>query len=216
MVFAYTVVEAEILQIAEDNGGNLKTTIYNKYGFDSSGSHLRAMQPDSMGDLPECKTLNASQMVPLRLVAMVDGKVVSGLTNTNTTCCTICDKSGPEMAKNEEASPLHFGLCVFEALLHICYKQDFKAFRAKKEAKQTAAVKEAFKRELGLLVDQRQEGGFGTTNTGNVVRKAFANAEKTAPICGVSTMQVSNLDVICRTFALGQDIHPQKIDVFCP
>jgi hypothetical protein len=30
------------------------------------------MQPDSMGDLPECKTLNASQMVPLRLVAHTD------------------------------------------------------------------------------------------------------------------------------------------------
>jgi len=78
-------------------------------------------------------------MVPLRLVAMVDGKVVSGLTNKNTTCCTICDKSGPEMAKNEGSSPLHFGLCVFEALLHICYKQDFKGFRAKNEDKQTVA-----------------------------------------------------------------------------
>jgi hypothetical protein len=64
---------------------------------------------------------------------------------------------------------------------------------------QTAAVKEAFKRELGLVVDQRREGGFGTTNTGNVVRKAFANAEKTAAIYGVSTMLVSNLDVIHRT-----------------
>ena len=30
------------------------------------------MQTDSMGDLPECKTLNASQMVPLRLVAHTD------------------------------------------------------------------------------------------------------------------------------------------------
>ena len=63
----------------------------------------------------------------------------------------------------------------------------------------TVAVKEAFKRELGLVVDQRRDGRFGTTNTGNVVRKAFANAEKTAAIYGVSTMLVSNLDVIHRT-----------------
>ena len=164
---------------------------------------------------------------------MVDGKVVSALTNKNTTRCTICDKSGPEMAKNEGpftavskerlefgASPLHFGLRAFEALLHIGYKQDVKAFRAKKEDKQTvedrtAAVKEAFKRQLGLVVDQRREGGFGTTNTGNVVRKAFANAEKTAAICGVSTMLVSNLDVIRRTLASGQDIHPEKFEAFC-
>jgi len=34
-----------------------------------SGSHHRAMQTDSIGDLPECKTLNSSQMVPPRLVA---------------------------------------------------------------------------------------------------------------------------------------------------
>ena len=98
---------------------------------------------------------------------------------------------GPFTAVSQEqfefgASPLHFGLFAFEALLHIGYKQDVKTFRAKKEEKKivetrTVAVKEAFKRELGLVVDQRQEGGFGTTNTGNVVRKAFANAEKQQP-----------------------------------
>ena len=164
---------------------------------------------------------------------MVDGKVVSALTNKNTTQCTICDKGSSEMARNDGpftvvsperlefgASPLHFGLRTFEALLHIGYKQDVKTFRAKKEDKQTVedrtvAVKEAFKRELGLVVDQRREGGFGTTNTGNVVRKAFANAEKTAAICGVSTMLVSNLDVIRRTLASGQDIDPEKFHSFC-
>ena len=71
-VFAHTAIEAQMLQIAEENGGNLKATFYFKYGFDGSGSHHRAMQPDSMGDLPECQTLNASQMVPLRLVAHTD------------------------------------------------------------------------------------------------------------------------------------------------
>jgi len=34
------------------------------------------------------------------LPTMVDGKVVSALTNKNTTQCTICDKSSSEMAKN--------------------------------------------------------------------------------------------------------------------
>ena len=68
------------------------------------------------------------------------------------------------------ASPLDFGLRAFEALLHIGYKQDVKVFRAKREDKETveeqkATAKDAFKRELGLVVDHRQEGGFGTTNT---------------------------------------------------
>ncbi len=37
------------------------------------------------------------------LLTMVDGKVVSALTNRNT--FNICDKSGPEMAKNEGPFP---------------------------------------------------------------------------------------------------------------
>ena len=57
-----------MFQIAEQNGGHLSATLYYKYGFDGSGSHHRAMQPDAAGDQPECKTLNATQMVPLRLL----------------------------------------------------------------------------------------------------------------------------------------------------
>jgi hypothetical protein len=33
------VFEAQMLQIAEENGGNLKATFFFKYGFDGSGSH---------------------------------------------------------------------------------------------------------------------------------------------------------------------------------
>jgi hypothetical protein len=62
-------LEDKMFQIAEQNGGHLSATLYYKYGFDGSGSHHRAMQPDAAGDQPECKTLNATQMVPLRLVA---------------------------------------------------------------------------------------------------------------------------------------------------
>ncbi len=62
-------LEAEMFQMAEQNGGQLSTALYYKYGFAGSGSHHRAMQPDAAGDQPECKTLNATQMVPLRLVA---------------------------------------------------------------------------------------------------------------------------------------------------
>jgi hypothetical protein len=47
--------------------------------------------------------------------------------------------------------------------------------------KKTAAVKIAFEQELGLVVDRKRDGGFGNTNTGNVVRKTFDNAEKMLP-----------------------------------
>jgi hypothetical protein len=64
-------LEAKMSQIAEQNRGHLSATLYYKYGFDGSGSHYsgRAIQPDAAGDQPECKTLNATQMVPLRHVA---------------------------------------------------------------------------------------------------------------------------------------------------
>ena len=64
-------------------------------------------------------------------------------------------------------------------------------------------------------MDRRRDGGFGNTNTGNVARKAFANAEKTAAICGVPTMLVSNLDVIWRTLASSQPINPEKFGELC-
>ena len=94
------------------------------------------------------------------------------------------------------ASPLHFGLRAFETLLHVANKQDVKTFKVSNPedkatvAERTAAVRSAFGQELGLVVDRRRDGGFGNTNKCNVVRKAFANAEKTATICGVPTMLV--------------------------
>ena len=44
-------------------------------------------------------------------------------------------------------------------------------------AERSAAVKNTFEQELGLKVDHRRDGGFGNTNTGNVVRKVFPFAE---------------------------------------
>jgi putative intracellular protease/amidase len=169
------------------------------------------------------------------LMTQVDGKVVSSLTNGNTTRCTVCDATRSEMAKNKGPfnpisdqrlsfglSPLHFGLRAFEALLHIAYKQDVKTFISRKNEdkekinKRTKTVKEAFLTELGLKVDRPKEGGSGgNTNTGNVVRKAFKNAQVTASICGVSTILVSNLDTIWRTLSCGKSINPDQFEKFC-
>jgi hypothetical protein len=56
----------------------------------------------------------------------------------------------------------------------------------KKEDKQTvedrtAAVKEAFKRELGLVVDQRREGGFGTPTLEMLLEKHLRMLKKQQP-----------------------------------
>ena len=47
------------------------------------------------------------------------------------------------------------------------------------------------------------------------MRKAFKNAQITARICGVSTILVSNLDIIWRTLSSGKSINPIQFDKFC-
>ena len=169
------------------------------------------------------------------LETLVDGKVVSTVTNGNTTQCNVCDATRSEMAKNKGPfiaisehrlsfglSPLHFGLRAFEALLHVGYKQDVKSFISRKEEdkerikRRTKLVKQQFLTELGLKVDRPKEGGSGgNTNTGNVARKAFKNAQTTARICGVSTILVSNLDIIWRSLSSGTHVNPTEFDKIC-
>ena len=169
------------------------------------------------------------------LMTMLDLKVVSNITNGNTTQCNVCDATRSEMATNKGPfnaisdkrllfglSPLHFGLRAFDTLLHIGYKQDVKRFISRKFkdknkiSRRTQLVKDAFLTELGLKVDRPKEGGSGgNTNTGNVVRKAFKNAQTTARICGVSTILVSNLSTIWGTLSGGKYINPMQFDQYC-
>jgi hypothetical protein len=80
------------------------------------------------------------------------------------------------------ASILHFGIRTFDLLCKIGYRQDVKKFnvRMTPDEKNTLVerekqVKAEFREKLGLIVDQRRDGGSGNTTTGNVARKAFAN-----------------------------------------
>jgi hypothetical protein len=86
---------------------------------------------------------------------------------------------------NFGASTLHFGLRAFETLLHIGYRQDVKKSRVRMspDEKVTMAarekrVKAEFREKLGLIVDQRRDGGAGNTTTGNVARIALNNPGK--------------------------------------
>ena len=88
--------------------------------------------------------------------------------------------------------------------------------RTSKSSNRKEKIKKPWLRsQLGLNVDQRREGGFGNTNTGNVARKAFANAVITAQICGVSPMLISNLETIHRALAMDKDINTEEFEKFC-
>ncbi len=55
----------------------------------------------------------------------------------------------------------------------------------------------------------------GNTMSGNVARSAFENPIKFGQIVGVSTMLVSNLDVVWRTLASSHPINAEKFGLFC-
>jgi hypothetical protein len=74
---------------------------------------------------------------------------------------------------------LEFGA---STLLKIGYRQDIKKFGVKLTAEEASIakarenqVKASFRDQLGLIVDQRRDGGAGNTTTGNVARIALAH-----------------------------------------
>ncbi|XP_065680547.1 uncharacterized protein LOC136094512 [Hydra vulgaris] len=106
-------------------------------------------------------------------------------------------------------------------------------------ANRETRVKQEFREQLGLIVDQRRDGGAGTTTTGNVARKAFQNPallsiwrnsnldiciflpifftflEIVARICDVPVKLVENLGTLWSALASGYAIDPDKFGVLC-
>ena len=67
----------KLLDLADEQGGQLHTTLFFKFGFDSSGAHEVAQQPSAEGDHRQVKHLMASQLVPLQLAMEEDGGTLS-------------------------------------------------------------------------------------------------------------------------------------------
>ena len=129
------------------------------------------------------------------LMTMIDGKVLQEITNCPaSSSCPICHKTYRQIAQPDGdfepkegtlefgACILHFGLRSIDALFNMGYRQDIKVTRDRlsdeeKEAIgfRKALVKLQFREKLGLVIDQRRDGGAGNSTTGNVARKAFSH-----------------------------------------
>ena len=159
--------------------------------------------PDS-----ETKSIDVQYKVT---VTMLDGKAVSIQTEISSNAvCKICAASPKIMnnlyeirereinvsALSYGLSTLHCWIRCFEFCLHLAYRLELKVYAVRK-ADQPAlnerklVIQQKFREKLNLLVDQAKQG-FGNSNTGNVARRAFENAETFSEITGV------NLDVILR------------------
>lgn len=125
------------------------------------------------------------------LPTMVDGKVCNrnALTATSSTMrCYICGKTSKDFNKlgqsyTENPDSLKFGLATlhtrirfFESIFHLPYKLPMQKWQARSadekkivsEKKKT--IQDAFKSQMGLLVDILKQG-FGNTNDGNTSRR---------------------------------------------
>ena len=166
---------------------------------------------------------------------MFDGKVVNALTDTNSTqSCNICKAKPSEMNRlelvrsketSEDAmklgvSSLHSWIRTFDYLLHLGYKKNIKEYYARTpEQKQNVSetkkeIQKRFREELSLVVDMPKQG-FGNTNTGNVARRAFENAEVFASIVGVEEEVIIRLRTILRALCSGYHLETEAYKDYC-
>lgn len=167
------------------------------------------------------------------LLTMVDGKVCNAATSTTSTMkCYICKQSSKDfnsLKRIDESAidpnTLKFGLSILhtrirflEMCLHMAYKLPIGKWRLSSEEKiisnaKKKEIQEAFKNELGLLVDV-PKAGFGNTNDGNTSRRFFADPEITARITGLNIEFLKNLKVILEVLASGFRIDTEKFSQY--
>lgn len=164
------------------------------------------------------------------LFTMVDGKVCNAATHTKYSMkCYICNATSKEfndLNKKRETikgnlkfglSLLHARIRFFESMLHVAYKLPIKKWNVKltKEEKDIVAkkkkeIQDAFKEQLGLLVDI-PKANFGNTNDGNTSRRFFENYEISAKITDLDQNLLYRLKIILDTLCSGHDIN---VDAF--
>lgn len=165
-------------------------------------------------------------------LTMIDGKVCNTLTSTKSSqTCYICHATPKQMNVlnfdekiiNKESfsfglSTLHAWIRLFECCLHIGYRIEIKVYQAKGDNKEKVKIRkhqivDAFKKELGILVDQPKPG-YGSTNTGNTARTFFRNFQKSSQITGVSEELIRRFYVILQAISSGFEIDIAKFQQY--
>lgn len=167
------------------------------------------------------------------LLTMVDGKICSSLTETSSAArCYIC-KAKPTQMNNLKVvqqldsnsfqfglSTLHAWIRFMEYFLKVAYRLKIKKW-APREAdrqemlKRKKEIQRQFKVELGLHVDTPRAGGSGTSNTGNVARRFFKNAEKVASITELNLSVIQRCGSILQVLASGRKVNSAAFGAYC-
>lgn len=165
---------------------------------------------------------------------MVDGKVCNAATGTASTMrCYICKQSPKDFNNLKKVSSdaldpnsLKFGLSIlharirfFESILHLSYKLPLKKWQARSKAeKKTVSerkkqIQDAFRQEMGLLVDV-PKAGFGNSNDGNTSRRFFSDPETAGRITEIDIDFIKKLKIILEVLSSGYKIDLKKFSDF--
>ena len=167
---------------------------------------------------------------------MLDGKAKNAVTETaSPQTCFLC-KANPKKCNILENFPsifptikdnlqyggvcdLHAWIRAFEAINKLSDKLTIKKWRRskndKKEIEKRKKIRQArFKEELGLIVDVPRSGGAGSSNTGNVARRAFQSEEKFASITEVDINLIHRIHIMLITINLDRTINVEAFRAY--
>lgn len=118
-------------------------------------------------------------------------------------------------------STLHAWIRSMECVLNIAYRIEVKKWSIRsdddkeKVKKRKLEIQEVLKNSrFGLLVDVPKPGGSGTTNTGNVARRFFQNADDIADLIGFDKAILRRLHIILSCLSSGYTIDAVKLRTF--
>lgn len=165
---------------------------------------------------------------------MLDGKAGNSLTGQKSSAsCNICGAKPSDMnninlvlQRNCEKAFYKFGFPVLhswirfmEYILHIAYNLEFEEHMARGKNKilkknRKAQIQKLLITELQLPVDIVKQG-FGTTNTGNVGRAFFENAERVSQLIGVEKDVIERLYTVLQIISCEKEVDIDKFQAFC-
>lgn len=171
-------------------------------------------------------------------LSMVDGKVVSHITNTSSfQCCTCCSASPKQMNNIDNItngtfkadpsslvygiSSLHCWIRLFETLLHISYRIHIKKWQVRTESdklnvrNRKMAVQEKFVQHFNMRVDMPTPGGSLNSNTGNVARRAFANPELLSTVLDIDISLIKRFHIILIAISCDHLLDNAKFKLHC-
>lgn len=152
---------------------------------------------------------------------MLDTKVINVLTDTSSQTCYLCGCKPTEMNNLDQVrnrnvntdnleyglSTLHAWIKFLECILHIAYKLEIKKYSLRGTSEEEKKMCDLRKKEIqetlwksiGIKVDKVVQGS-GTSNTGNVARRFFKNADEAAAATGIDKQLISKFSTILQVY----------------